>query len=80
MEVKRSSTGRTIHPRHFYQDEYQEICANRATNYYDVLDDSNNDNEEIYGNEMIGDEIANVGTGIGGSFKHSSELKVLNYK
>ena len=74
-EVKRSSTGRTTHPRKFYQDEHQGVCAD--TNYYSVLHDDNeeDENDDYYEHAML-----NVGAGIGGGCKHSSELKVLKYK
>ena len=72
-EVKFSSKGRTMHPRKFYQDEYQGVCAD--ANYFSVLSDNDeeSDDDGFY-------EISNVGAGIGGGFTHSSELKTLNYK
>ena len=74
------SSGRTIYPRKFYQDECQGACADRSANYYDALKDGNDGDNEVLCRSEIIEEIENVGAGIGGGFKHSSKLKVLNYK
>ena len=42
-------------------------------------DDEDDDDEKSYQND-IATEVLEVGAGIGGGCKHSSELKVLNYK
>jgi hypothetical protein len=76
--AKRSRTGRTIHPRAFYHHEYQGICADNS-NYYEILG-MDSDEESDDENEEVTSETACVGAGIGGGFKHSTELKPLNYK
>ena len=79
--MKSSRSGRTIHPIKYYQDEYQGVCADQCENYYELLasdDDAEDSEDEFDKNELIS-EVAEVGAGIGGGFKHSSELKVLNY-
>lgn len=42
-------------------------------------DDEDEDDEEYYESEVTR-ELTCVGAGIGGGYRHSSELKVLNYK
>ena len=74
-EVKRLRSVRAMHPKKCYQDEYQGVCTD--TNYYSVLNDDNDEDERNENNEY---EILNVGVGIDGGHKHSSDLKVLNYK
>jgi len=78
--IRRSRTGRTIHPVKLYQNEYQGVCTD---NYYSILSEDDtedyDENEAIY-ETVLGMETANVGAGIGGGFDHSNELKVLNYK
>ena len=81
IEVTKTKSGRTVHPIKCYQDEHQGVCADQHSNYYNVLtnDDEDDADDEIYKNEAL-TEIIGVGAGIGGGFKHSRELKVLNYK
>ena len=53
-KINKTSSGRTIHPRKFYKDEYQGIFTDRSTNYYDVLEDRNNgDDEALYSSTII---------------------------
>ena len=81
QEVKRSRTGRTIHPIKLYQDEYQGVCAD--SNYYSILNDNEDENDDEYSvvqDACVRQEIANVRARIRGGYHYSSELRVLNYK
>ena len=80
--AKRSRTRHTIHLRIFYHHEYQGICID-SSNYYDILENDSDNESDDDDNEEKNDGInkaACVGAGIGGGYKHSKELKLLNYK
>ena len=64
-EVKRSSTGRTIHPIKYYHEECQSLCADHNTSYYGVLEDDRDSDEETNQSNIVTD-ILGVGASIGG--------------
>ena len=78
-KVKQSRTGRTIHPIKHYHEEHQGVCTDHSTNYYGVLEDDHDSDEEMYQSNIV-TKILGVGASVGGGFKHSSELKAFNYK
>ena len=51
-------------------------------NYYEVLEHESDDDNDLSNAETDNDksEIANISTGISQGYKHSNELKPLNYK
>jgi len=77
QEITRSRSGRTIHPRKFYHEEYQAVCTDEE-NYYSILDSDDDEDENIF--YEIKSELASVGAGLGGGYDHSSELKPMNYR
>ena len=71
---------RTVQSRKFYQHDYQEVLTD-SDNMFGILDsDDDEEKEEEQCQGEVTEEISCVGSGIGGGYHRSSELKVLNYK